>query len=168
MAPTSPSGWRSTAPTSTGRTPDTNTIGRANLNGTRPNQSFISLPAGGSALGVAVDAGVGACAGREATIVGTGRADRLKGTKGGDDQLRGGGEGGELRAAVGRMRVAAAAAPTASVAAERQRAVSPEGAVCSRPDEGGDAGAMKWVYEFSEARASSVSCSAARAPMSPR
>jgi Ca2+-binding RTX toxin-like protein len=72
-------------------------IGRANLNGTGVDPTFIRLPQGSSPSGLAVDALGGACAGREATIVGTGRPERLKGTNGrdviaalgGDDKVAG-------------------------------------------------------------------------------
>ena len=48
-----PLGWRSTAPTSTGRTPPTPRSARADLDGTNVNQNFIT---GASApIGVAVD-----------------------------------------------------------------------------------------------------------------
>ena len=53
-------------------------IGRANLNGTGVDQSF--MPAGAERpAGIAVDALTGSCAGDEAPIVGTGRPDKLKG-----------------------------------------------------------------------------------------
>ena len=56
-------------------------IGRANLDGTLPDGDFIPVPHPG---GVAVDAGGGACAGGEATIVGTAGPDELRGTDGDD------------------------------------------------------------------------------------
>ena len=71
------------------------TIGRANLNGSHVNQSFIT---GASApIGVAVDGLPATCDGSGATIAGTGRADKLRGTddddviaaKGGDDTVVG-------------------------------------------------------------------------------
>ena len=66
-------------------------IGRADLGGdpNSVNQSFISAPGGPS--GVAVDALTGSCAGSTATIVGTGRPDKLRGTNGDDVIAAGGG-----------------------------------------------------------------------------
>ena len=103
---------------------NTSTIGRANLDGTGPNQTFIGgteVSLAGMALGprylywsdvfsgaigraalngrnpapgfiggatrpqdVEVDALAAACAGSQATIVGTGRPDKLRGTSGDD------------------------------------------------------------------------------------
>ena len=59
----------------------TDTIGRADIDGnpTSVNQSFIKLPAGSHPSGVAVDALTPSCAGTAATIVGTGRPDKLRG-----------------------------------------------------------------------------------------
>jgi virginiamycin B lyase len=62
----------------------TDTIGRANLNGSGADHSFISLPAGSGPTAIAVDALTAACGGQEATVVGTGRADKLRGTNGDD------------------------------------------------------------------------------------
>jgi Ca2+-binding RTX toxin-like protein len=78
------------------------TIGRANIDGTGAEGSFIVTPPQGSVnVGVAVDANAAACAGSEATIVGTGRPDEPDATNGGDviaagnggDTVAGGGGG---------------------------------------------------------------------------
>ena len=69
-------------------------IGRASLDGTGADENFARADAPEA---VAVDALAGSCAGREATIVGTGRSDRLRGTnrddviaaKGGKDRVTG-------------------------------------------------------------------------------
>jgi hypothetical protein len=73
----------------------TNSIGRANLDGTGVAASFMSQ--GISPTSIAVDALGGACEGREPTLVGTHRQDRLRGTNrrdvisalGGDDTVAG-------------------------------------------------------------------------------
>jgi hypothetical protein len=105
--------------------PDIEWVGRANLDGTSPNPGFIGAS---SPTGVGVDAGGATCGGSDATIIGTGRPDKLRGTKGddviaamggddavagrggddlvcgggGDDVLRGKGGGDELRGGGGR------------------------------------------------------------------
>jgi Ca2+-binding RTX toxin-like protein len=90
-----------------------NRIGRANLDGSGVDQSFITgahFP-----VGVAVDALVGArCAGRAATIVGTARPDRLAGKRRsdvivggpGNDRIRSGGGADLICAGPGNDRVA--------------------------------------------------------------
>jgi virginiamycin B lyase len=65
------------------------TVARANLNATGVNESFITGAI--RSAGVAVDAGTATCARREATIVGTGRPDSLRGTNGDDVIAAGGG-----------------------------------------------------------------------------
>ena len=91
-------------------------IGRANLNGSGVDENFARADAPEA---VAVDALAGSCAGREATIVGTGRSDRLRGTKrddviaakggkdrvtglGGDDLICGGAGDDRLRGGRGK------------------------------------------------------------------
>jgi Ca2+-binding RTX toxin-like protein len=69
----------------------TNTIARANLNGSGADHSFISLPAGSSPTAVAVDALTAACGGQGATVVGTDGADDLRGTNRDDVIAAGGG-----------------------------------------------------------------------------
>jgi Ca2+-binding RTX toxin-like protein len=91
----------------------TGTIGRANIDGSGvPDQSFIT--GASRPTGVAVDGSRATCAGRAATIVGTGRKDSLRGTKrddviaalghsdtvaglGGDDLICGAGGNNRLR-----------------------------------------------------------------------
>jgi virginiamycin B lyase len=72
-----------------GQGPGTGSVARADLNGTGVNESLITgaIQPGG----VAVDAGTATCAGREATIVGTGRPDSLRGTNRDDVIAAGGG-----------------------------------------------------------------------------
>jgi len=61
------------------------TIGRANLDGTAAQGSFIAASTiASSNVGVAVDTLVATCAGTEATIAGTGRSDALTATNGAD------------------------------------------------------------------------------------
>jgi Ca2+-binding RTX toxin-like protein len=69
----------------------TNTIGRATLKGRQVNQGFITLPPS-NLYALAIDAETGACAGQEATIVGTDRPDELRGTNGDDVIAAGGGD----------------------------------------------------------------------------
>src|SRR5262249_10313228 len=69
--------------------PGTGSVARANLNGTGVNESFIT--GASQPGGVAVDTGTATCAGREATIVGTGRPDTMRGTNGDDVIAAGGG-----------------------------------------------------------------------------
>ena len=60
-------------------------IGRINLDGTGLTQELFSTPPGGQPEGIAVDAAVPTCASQKATVVGTGRDDKLRGTK--DDDV---------------------------------------------------------------------------------
>jgi len=59
-------------------------IGRANLDGTQVDQSFIGLPSGAFVEELAVNALPATCVGSDATIAGTRGSDRLRGTKGAD------------------------------------------------------------------------------------
>jgi Ca2+-binding RTX toxin-like protein len=68
----------------------TNTNGIADADGTSPAPT--SIDAGDFPAGVAVDAKSSSCAGREATVVGTGRSDRLRGAYGEDVIAAGGGD----------------------------------------------------------------------------
>ena len=60
------------------------TIGRASISGDPNSINRLFITGSGAATGVAVDARGASCAGREATIVGTGRSDKLRGTRGDD------------------------------------------------------------------------------------
>jgi Ca2+-binding RTX toxin-like protein len=69
------------------------TIGRANLDGTGAQGSFIAASTTVSSnVDVAADALVATCAGTEATIVGTGRPDELSATNGDDVIAAGNGD----------------------------------------------------------------------------
>jgi virginiamycin B lyase len=69
---------------------DVGKIGIANVDGTAADENHITgLEDPG---GVAIDAGVGACAGRQATVLGTGGPDTLRGTKGDDVIAAGAGD----------------------------------------------------------------------------
>jgi len=76
------------------------TIGRANLDGTGAEGSFIAASTTVSSnVDVAADALVATCAGTEATIVGTGRPDQLSATNG--DDVIAAGNGNDTGAAGG-------------------------------------------------------------------